>query len=249
MVATLAALGALVAGPAADTIRIEVGSNKVNGKVYAPHAARVRVRIAGDTAITADWTNHLTLGDSAGRPVMRWVTKGTRRQPDGKTQTWQILQTYDQATLAPLGYWLSSSAGADVRLTFEGQKVRGTRKMPTDAEPTKVDLTLSRAGFIASASDLVPMAVGLEPGAVISAPVWGPGMTDSELRVFTVIGRATFDVEGTPVETWKVEERKQADGQLTGVWYLTDQAPYMVGGEVPLPNGKTQRMTEVSIDR
>jgi hypothetical protein len=57
---------------AADTIRLEVGAKQVNGRVYAPHAARVRVRVGGvDSPITAEWTNELTLGDSGGRPVMR----------------------------------------------------------------------------------------------------------------------------------------------------------------------------------
>src|SRR5690349_1560341 len=33
---------------AADTIRLEVGAKQVNGRVYAPHAARVRVRVGAD---------------------------------------------------------------------------------------------------------------------------------------------------------------------------------------------------------
>ena len=70
------AIGPTSVGPASDTIRIEVGSKEVNGRVYLPHAARVRVRVGGpDSPITSEWTNELTLGDSAGRPVMRWVTK------------------------------------------------------------------------------------------------------------------------------------------------------------------------------
>ena len=41
-------LFALASGPAAtatvgDTIRLEVGAKEVDGRVYAPHAARVRV--------------------------------------------------------------------------------------------------------------------------------------------------------------------------------------------------------------
>jgi hypothetical protein len=233
----------------ADTIRVDVGSPAVNGHVYAPHGARVRVRIGSDTATVSHWTNHLTLGDSAGRQVMRWVTRGTRRAPNGGDQKWEIHQTYDRKTLAPLAYWLTSAAGTDIRLSFDGKRVRGTRKTPNDAEPQPVDLTLSRAGFIASASDLVPMAVGLRDGAVIVAPVWGPAMKDSELRSFTVLGRTSFDVEGTKVEAWKVEERNVADQKVTGIWYLTTEAPYMVGGEVPLPNGTVQRMTEVLIDQ
>lgn len=54
----------------------------MNGAIYAPHAARVRVRVGeGDGRLTAEWTNELTHGDSAGRAVHRWVTKGTRFLP------------------------------------------------------------------------------------------------------------------------------------------------------------------------
>jgi uncharacterized protein (DUF305 family) len=111
----------------------------------------------------------------------------------------------------------------------------------------QVDLTLDRPGFVASASDLVPLAAGLKEGRVMTAPVWGPAMTRSELRVFTVLGRGPVNVEGTDVDAWKVEERRHADGRLLATWYLTERSPYMVYGEVPLPNGQVQRMSEVEI--
>jgi hypothetical protein len=93
----------------------------------------------------------------------------------------------------------------------------------------------------------VPLAVGLKPGLVMIAPIWGPPMTASELRVFSVIGTTDVDVEGTMVNAWKVEERKHVDGRLLATWYLLDKSPYMVYGEVPLPDGSIQRMTEVEI--
>ena len=62
-----------------------------------------------------------------------------------------------------------------------------------------------------------------------------------------VLGQATVDVEGSRVRAWKVEERRYSDRQLLATWYLVDTSPYMVYGEVPLPNGQTQRMTEVAI--
>ena len=144
--------------PASDTIRLEVGSKEVNGKVYAPHVARVRVRVGpGEGRLTAEWTNELTVGDSAGRPVHRWVTKGTRQAPNGGTMTWELRQTYDAVTLAPYGYASSSSLGGYVRLRLDGKRVQGTRRMPGDTAETKVDVTLDRPGFVAGASDLVPL--------------------------------------------------------------------------------------------
>ena len=234
--------------PASDTIRLEVGSKEVNGKVYAPHVARVRVRVGpNEGRLTAEWTNELTLGDSAGRPIMRWITKGTRQAPNGGTMTWELHQTYDAETLAPYGYVSSSSLGGYVRLRLDGRRVQGTRRMPGDTAEQKVDVTLDRPGFVAGASDLVPLAVGLKEGAVMTAPMWSPQMTSSELRIFTVLGKVDVDVEGTKVNAWKVEERRHADRKLLATWYLVESSPYMVYGEVPLPNGDVQRMSEVAI--
>jgi hypothetical protein len=230
-----------------DTIRIEVGAAALDGRVYAPHAALVRVRVGDSSRVTATWTNELTLGDSAGRPVMRWVTKGTQAPGTAAATTWELRQTYDARTLAPLTYSHSSSAGGFTRLMIEGRRVRGTRRASRDTAVHHVDVTLDRPGFFAGASDLVPLAVGLKPGIVMTAPVWSPGMTQAEGRVFTVLGKATVDVEGSAIEAWKVEERRQADRVLLATWWLLDKSPYMVYGEVPLPNGQIRRMTEVAL--
>jgi hypothetical protein len=234
--------------PVADTIRLEVGSPEVNGRVYAPHAARVTVRVGdGEGRVTAVWTNELTHGDSAGRPIHRWITRGTQYPAAGGTVTWEIHQTYDAVTLAPYGYVSSSSTGAFSRLKIEGRRVHGTRRLASDTAVRQVEMTLDRPGFIASASDLVPLAVGLQEGKVMTAPVWGPNMARSELRIFTVVGQGPVIVEGTEVKAWKVEERRHADRALLATWYLTEASPYMVYGEVTLPNGQVQRMSEVAI--
>ena len=44
-----------------------------------------------------------------------------------------------------------------------------------------------------------------------------------------------------------VEERHHADRRLTATWYLTETSPYMVYGEIPLPDGQVQRMSEVAL--
>lgn len=239
-------IGTIATG--ADTIRLEVGSREINGKIYEPHAARVRVYVGEGTGqLVAEWTNELTHGDSAGRPVHRWVTKGTRRSPDGSSVTWELRQTYDAVTLAPYGHAASSSAGTWSRLALDGTRVRGSRRTANDTTVRDVEVTLDRPGFVASASDLVPLAAGLSAGKVMTAPFWSPNMTKAELRIFTVIGRGPVDVEGTKVDAWKVEERRHSNGQLLATWWLTESSPYMVYGEVPLPNGQVQRMTEVAI--
>ena len=233
-----------------DTIRIEVGSTQLDGRVYRPHAARVNVRVGDSSRVTGTWTNELTIGDSAGRAVMRWVTKGTQQPGMPQESTWELRQTYDARTLAPLRYALTSSSGARSELAIDGTRVRGTRRGAGDtATVHSVDVTLDRPGFFAGASDLVPLAVqgGLTAGVVITAPVWSPAMTKAEGRIFSVLGKATVDVEGTPVEAWKVEERRESDRVLLATWYLLDKSPYMVYGEVPLPNGQVRKMTEVEI--
>ena len=109
-----------LAGPAAsDTIRLEIGSRELNGNVYAPHAARVRVWVGpGAGRMRAEWTNVLTVGDSAGRKVHRWVTTGTQITPTGDTVKWELRQTYDARTLAPYGISRTASAATSGRPPF-----------------------------------------------------------------------------------------------------------------------------------
>lgn len=234
----------------AETLHVEVGSPLVNGGVYAPHTARVRVWLGeGAGRMVTEWTNDLTLADSAGRRIMRWVTKGYQVSPTGDTVRYELRQTYDAVTLAPLGYARTATNGANASIRIEGRRVHGWRRMPNDTTTIVVDHEIDRPGFFAGASDLVPLAVGMKPGVIISAPVWSPTMTKAEQRVFTVRGRKTVDVEGTMVESWQVDEHRLSDRALLATWYLTDSSPYMVYGEVPMANGQVRRMTEVAIPR
>ena len=234
----------------AETLHVEVGSPLVNARVYGPHMARVRTWLgAGYDRMQNEWTNELTLGDSAGRPVMRWVTIGTQAMPNGDTARWELRQTYDGITMAPLGYARTGSNGAAASLRIDGRRVHGWRRMPGDTTTIVVDQQIDRPGFFAGASDLVPLAVGLQEGRIVSAPVWSPNMTQAEQRVFTVVGKKTVDVEGTPVNAWQVDEHRLSDRALLASWYLVEGEPYMVYGEVPLANGGVRRMTEVPIPR
>jgi len=234
-------------GPAGDTLRLEVGSPEIDGRVYKPHAALVRVRVGDPTGpVLREWTNELTLGDSAGRPVMRWITKGQQNTGQSAGATWELRQTYDAITLKPIAYNSMSSNGAHTILTIDGNRVRGTRRVPNDSAVQQFDMTVERLGFFAGASDLVPAAVGFKEGLVMTAPVWSPSMATAESRIFTVVGKETVDVEGTKIEAWKVEERR-ADRSLYATWWLLDESPYMVYGEIVLPDGRVQRMTEVEV--
>lgn len=230
-----------------DTVRLEVGSPAVNGRVYRPHRARVRVHLGStDTPPIREWTNELTVGDSAGRAIARWVTLGQIDPATGQAG-FELRQTFDLVTMAPVGYALTTRNGARVRLAISGNRMRGTRKTPADSVERQVDEAIPRLGFIASASDLVPLAVGLRAGAVYIAPVWGPNMAAAENRIFSVIAQERIVVEGTQVSAWKVEERRESDRALLANWYLTEQSPYMVAGEVFLPNGQVQKMTEIAL--
>ena len=229
-----------------DTLRLEVGSPAVDGRVYRPHRARVRVHLESlDTPPTNEWTNELTLGDSAGRPVMRWVTLG--QFDSSGTPGFDLRQTFDQVTLAPLGYRLRTRAGAEVSLAMDGNRMRGTRKPPGADTARPVDQVIPRMGFIASASDLVPLAVGLEAGRVFVAPVWGPNLPTAESRIFSVVGREAITVEGSAWQAWRVEERRESDRRLMAVWWLVEDSPYMVAGEAYLPDGRVQKFTEVAL--
>ena len=235
--------------PLTDTLRLDVGAPEVDGRVYRPHAARVRVWVGpGEGRLRTEWVNVLALGDSAGRAVQRWVTTGTQVTAAGDTVRWELRQTYDARTLAPYGIVRTASNGATSALRIDGRRVTGSRRSGPDAPLEQVNYEIDRPGFVASASDLVPAAVGFKTGLVVIVPIWGPAMTTkSELRSFSVLGKADVDVEGTRVNAWKVEERRDADGKLLATWYLLDKSPYMVYGEVPLPDGSIQRMTEVEV--
>ena len=243
----IAAVQSPAAAAAADTIRIEVGSPLVNGRVYKPHRARVRVHLGStDNPPTNEWTNELTLGDSAGRPIMRWVTLGQIDSATGKAG-FDLRQTFDLETMAPYGYLLSTKQGVRVSLAMDGKRMYGTRKQPKDSVAQQVDQAIPRMGFIVSASDLVPLAVGMAPGKVEVAPVWGPNMPNAESRIITIVGKVPTMVEGKEWQAWKVEERRESDRTLLANWYLVEDSPYMVAGEVFLPNGQVQKMTEIAL--
>jgi hypothetical protein len=92
------------------------------------------------------------------------------------------------------------------------------------------------------------MAVGLRAGTVVTAPVWAPSMASTEVRLFHVLDEVPVDVEGREVRAWRVEEHVEATGRLVATWYLTNSSPYMVLGEIPLADGRTQRITGVALD-
>ncbi len=244
----VAALLVSLGAPPADTTWIDIGSPAIDGSVFVPHRARVRVQVDGVTV--SEWVNELTLGDSAGRPVARWVTTGARLDADGSVAgRWQLRQTFDRVTLAPIAYERSNGDEVVMRFVVEGRRVRGTRRTSAGGAPEPMELTVDRPGFIASASDLVPLAAGrlLSEGSVMAASFWGPNMTTSELRVFTVVGREEIDVEGTTWNAWRVEERDHATGRLGATWFLVSESPYMVAGEVYMPDGRVRKMTEVAV--
>src|SRR5690606_16750292 len=190
----LASSGGVAPPPMLDTLRLEVGSPEVDGTRFPPHLARNRVYLGDDEEWTSEWTNQLTLGDSAGLPVMRWATRGRQRTPDGGEATWELLQTYHARTLAPIAYSNTSGTGAYTRFTIENAQLRGVRRVPGATAEEPVDRVLGRLGFMVNASDLVPMAVGLTPGSVMIAPVWGVNMEASRERVFAVLGEETVSV-------------------------------------------------------
>jgi hypothetical protein len=245
-VLTIGTARSLSAQTAGDVMRFEVGAKEIDGRVYKPHAAKVKIYV-GEQATGAEWTNVLQVGDSAGRPVHYWTTTGTSVTPTGEKVTWELQQTYDAITLQPYSIARTASNGLETRLKIDGLRVHGTRRMNANAPVENIDYTIDRMGFVASASDLVPAAVGFKEGRLISVPIWGPGMLKAEQRRFTVVGKVDIDVEGTRVNAWKVDEHREADNKLLATWYLLDKSPYMVYGEVPLPNGTVQRMTEVEV--
>ena len=228
-----------------DTVYADIGSSAIDGRFMKPHAARVRI-YRGDSLVQ-QWLNELTVGDSAGRPVMRWVTTSEAVPMNPNRPLSVLRQTYDAQTLAPMGFSSTVSNGAFTSLTINGKHVRGRRRTASDTTVIPVDITVDRLGYYSGASDLVPIAAGLRAGTVMVAPLWSPNSATAEYRVFVTHGDTTVNVEGTPVRAVKVDERHRSDRVLVATWYLLRESPYMVYGEVPLPDGRVQRMTEVEV--
>ncbi len=239
----------VVAGPLvaqqADTVRAEVGSAAIDGRFMKPHAARVRI-YRGDSLVQ-QWLNELQVGDSAGRRVMRWTTTSEPVPLNPNRPLSVLRQTYDARTLAPLGFSSTASTGAFTRVAIDGNRVRGRRRTAGDTTTIPVDITIDRPGYYIGATDLVPIAAGLTAGTVLLAPFWSPTVAAAEYRVFAIHGDTIVRVEGVPVRAVKVDERRRRDGGLVATWYLLRDSPYMVYGEVPLPDGRVQRMTEVEV--
>ena len=150
-------------------------------------------------------------------------------------------------TLAPLGYHLTARGGVETRVAIHGNRVRGFRRSPGDTAAQPIDVTLDRPGYFSGASDLVPAAVGVRRGRVIIAPLWHPSWSAAQWRAFTIVGRERVTVEGRAIAAWKVEERRWPERTLTATWWLLDTPPYMVYGEVPLPDGRIQKLSEVEL--
>lgn len=242
-------IAALAAGT--DTLRLTVGSPEVDLSGMLPHVARVTVErlIDGEWQSVVQWTNTLEVADSRARPVHRWTTIGQRAASTNQPPTWELYQTFDAKSIAPLGLRRTLAGGGSLQLAFGGPRIHGTQRAG-DGTETPVNIELSQAAFPASASDLVPMAVRLEEGMVMTAPVWQFGMPDAETRVFTVLGKRDVTVEGTTWNAWAVEERAVRNGGLTfiGTWYIVEEPPYMVYAEVVGPGGVQQRMSEVLVE-
>lgn len=115
----MSAATSAAAGQNPDTVFADVGSHVIDARLFKPHAARVRI-YRGDTLV-GQWTNELSLGDSAGRRVMRWVTTGEAVPANPNRPLGVLRQTYDAVTLAPLGYSNVVNSGASSQLRIDGR--------------------------------------------------------------------------------------------------------------------------------
>ena len=177
LLSIIALPAAVRAQTSAQVMRLEVGAREIDGRVYQPHAAKVRVYVGpGQGTVRSEWTNVLTVGDSAGKQLHYWLTTGTQITPAGDTVRWELRQTYDAVTLQPYSIVRTASTGLESRLRIDGTRVHGTRRVNASAPVEQIDYTIDRPGFVASASDLVPAAIGFKEGRVISVPIWGPPM-------------------------------------------------------------------------
>ena len=136
----------------------------------------------------------------------------------------------DLVSLAPLGYRLKTRSGVDVSLAMDGNRMRGTRKLPGRDSVEQVDQVVPRMGFIASASDLVPLAAGLEAGL-------GHPLARGIARAAAHHGLVPAPVTDTTVEPGRgVRGRLGGDPVAIGSpeWLASDAPLVAEGGTTPL---------------
>lgn len=230
--------------PSADTIHVPVGSPAVDGSVYRPHVGRVtRLRIEGDrTDTTAVWLNTLEIGDSAGRPVHRWLTSGWSGPPGGARNQFDLRSTFDGRTLALMGWHMKAGSGFEARLAVDGRSVRGTMKPPSAAEPQAVEFELPEAGFASGAADLIPYAIGLREGLTMTLPLWSPPGRTLETQVWTVTGIQQIEFDGRTVPSWVMEHFDVGDPAPKGRIWFVDEPPYVVQWDLFPEEGVLIRM-------
>lgn len=228
----------------ADTVHVAVGSPLVNGTVYRPHVGRVtRLRIAdGRTDTTAVWVNTLVIGDSAGRAVHRWYTRGWSGAPGGPRNRFDLWSTFDATTLALLGWHLKGGAGFEARLAVDGRSVRGTTRPPDAPAAQPVEFELPEAGFASGAADLIPYAVGLREGLTLTLPLWSPPGRKFETETWTVVARDSVAFDGRTVPSWVMEQHAAGATRAKGRIWFVDEPPYVVRWDVFGDDGAVVRM-------
>jgi hypothetical protein len=231
----------------ADTLCVAVGSEMISGLELPVHGSKIdRFQLdPGQAPRNIGWiTNVMSIGDTAGRPVFRFITEGEARQPNGQANRYTLYTTFDRKTTALLGYFISGSLGREVRLTLDGNRVRGTIRPSADAAVQPVDVTLSRPGFLGSSMDIQLALLPLRPGLTIELPVWMPGMTDAESRWYVVVSQGTAKMGGKTVDAWVTEEWNADRSRKLSTMNVIKSAPFMEWQEFDQPSGGKLRLVQ-----
>lgn len=232
---------------AGGTLRVAVGSELISGFSLPVHGSRIeRYQVdPGKDPRHVGWiTNLMTIGDTAGRAVFRFRTDGEGPGAGGATNSYTMFTTFDRKTTALLGYSYKGSLGREVKLSLDGDRVRGTIKLPTDSVAKGVDVTLTRPGFLGSSMDIQLALLPLRPGLVIEMPVWAPGAPDVESRWYVVASKGTAKMGGKTVEAWVTEEWSADRSRKLSTLNVITIAPFMEWQEVEQPSGAKTRLTQ-----
>lgn len=239
----------------ADTIDVGVGSPLIDGARMRSFTTRIRTfRVAGaDPALVSEATNVITLGDSAGVPVVRVRSSGWSMGPKGRIESTTDF-TFDRATLALRGMVSRAADGSERALHADGRSVEMVVPLPNGAPPLRT--ALATPGFYGPWSDFVVEELPRRVGTVYRVHLWrpapqpgGPPRIVEETHLYTVARREDVAVLGkTYRQAWVIEDRLAGNDALAGTMWIVDGPPNLVRWLIAMPDGSALRVDQALVD-
>jgi hypothetical protein len=233
-------LGALSTMTLGDTLIVRPGDARVQGARIRPYTTHWRVSyqgadgkpLSGGPRRTTSWYDTVSVTTSDGRRIIH------RRQTLYASDS-ALLEVLDNwangETLAPLRTELRVGKQPLATRTYEGTRIVGAdpdSTAPNGVRRVSVQTAEPVFDFYGGIFDVFLAALPLRQGLVVKLPTDDPtadagtGLTWTTL---SVIGRDTIATESRgPVESWRIEAPAAGTNKAHFVFWVADNAPYLV---------------------